>query len=116
MIKGQDISMLMTINDTTSGRVCVWVMVIMLLILHIIYLVMYLKLEQYRYQKLIDLKNKLEFAISKQEYIESGKNKTMIDRTKKNEIQPEPARSDEEDAEDTEAMALFESLKSNRGW
>lgn len=110
MIKGQDISTLMTINDTTSGRITVWTMVVMLILLRIIYLVAYHMLEKYRYRKLVMLKNELEFALSKQKVVFSGevkKNEPGI-----HEMQSVPA----EDDEDTEAMKLFESLKSKKGW
>lgn len=111
MIKGQDISALMTINDTTSGRITVWTMVVMLLLLRIIYLAVYLKLEQYRYQKLMKFKNELEFALTNHEVGISGGVKE--NRPKTQDIQPVPTES--ENDEETEAMKLFESLKSKKG-
>lgn len=112
MIKGQDVSTLMTIDDTTSGRITVWTMVIMLLLLRIIYLAAYQRLEQHRYQKLIKLKYELEFALSQHGVIFSGEVKKNGSKTQG--IRSVPAES--ENDEDTEAMKLFESLKSKKGW
>lgn len=108
MIKGQEISTLMTINDTTSGRLSVWIMVIMLLMLRFIYLVAYQKLEEYRYQRLVELQNKIELVLSG-----GMENTPESDEPAIHTKKPHPVTPVWD--EDAEAMELFESLRSKRG-
>lgn len=106
MIKGQYISTLMTINDTSGGRMGMWMMIIMLLCLRILYLIAYHLLEQYRYRELILLKNQLECALY-QDAEKEAEHEPEV-----HSIKPEPAsQNDSEDDEDREVMDLFEDLK-----
>lgn len=114
MIKGQDISTLMTINDTTSGRLSVWVMVIMLILLYIIYLFVYQKLEQYRYHKLVELRDQLESALIRHE-LKQDTSQAVGMASKNEEVYGKKPMSPALDEEDQEAMELFESLKSKKG-
>lgn len=113
MIKGQDITTLMTINDTTSGRISVWVMVIMVLLIRIIYLAVLMHYEQYRYMKIITIKNRLEDALAREGTASSGEAEHGT-KTQIRAMRVTAAVND--DKEYREAMELFEGLKQKKGW
>ena len=121
MIKGQNISELMIIKDTTSGGIVLWIMVIMLISIYIVYCASYLtwmnkmtlRLQSYRgiikkgNEKITSEKiEKKEINEEKEEVLYD----TIVFKKKKRSIIPE--RKQEENFE--KEMYVFQSLKRKK--
>lgn len=106
MIKGQDIGSMVTIYDTTPGRLTVWIMVIMLFLLYLVYLFLLYKIEQVHIERFIKLKQEFQIALAQE--------------TKQGvPIRQDPLLQNRESLrkEDQEAMESFNNLKhAYRRW
>ncbi len=112
MIKGQEISTLFTISDNTPGRLSVWMIAIMLLMIRLVYLAAYSTLEKYRCMRLQTIKKQIEHLLPEKSFLQIAP-----DGEQDKKICPElPAPVRDENAEDAEALELFDSLKYKKRW